>query len=243
MPRPDGRAADQLRPLTITPGYIETSPGSALIELGSTRVICTVALIDRVPPFLVGRGQGWLTAEYGMLPGSSPQRVPREATTGRPNGRTREIQRLIGRALRAIVDLDGLGERTLHVDCDVIQADGGTRTASVSGAYVALRQAVGALQAEGKLVSDPVRDGLAAVSVGLVEGEARLDLCYAEDAAASTDMNVVQTGGGGLVEVQATAEGDPFRRADVDALLDLAGRGVERIREAQGTALAAAGVD
>lgn len=242
MTRPDGREADQLRPVTMTPGYIRSSPGSVLIEMGDTRVICTVSIGDRVPPFLVGRGKGWLTAEYGMLPGSSPQRVSRESTTGRPNGRTREIQRLIGRSLRAVVDLDQIGERNLHVDCDVIQADGGTRTASITGAYIALRQAVASLVSGGQLAADPVSDSLAAVSVGMVDGEARLDLCYEEDAGASTDMNVVQTGSGGLVEVQATAEGQPFTRAEADVLLDLAMRGMDELRGLQEAALARAGV-
>ena len=242
MPRPDGRAPDQLRPVRMTPGFIKTSPGSLLMEMGDTRVICTVSVEDRVPPFLVGRGKGWLTAEYGMLPGSSPQRVSRESSTGRPNGRTREIQRLIGRSLRAVVDLDQVGERTMHVDCDVIQADGGTRTAAITGAYVALRQAVAALVTEGKLAADPVRDALAAISVGMVDGEARLDLCYQEDATAGTDMNVVQTGSGGLVEVQATAEGQPFSRGQIDALLDLAGRGIDKLAALQGAALFQIGI-
>lgn len=242
MPRPDGRSADQLRPVTITTGYIKTAPGSVLIETGDTRVICTVSVADRVPPFLVGRGKGWLTAEYGMLPGSSPQRISRESTTGKPNGRTREIQRLIGRSLRAIVDLNRIGERTLHVDCDVIQADGGTRTASITGAYVALRCAVAVLVGGGQLVTDPITDSLAAVSVGIVEGDARLDLCYLEDAGAETDMNVVQTGTGGLVEVQATAEGQPFSRGEIDALLDLAETGIAELKAAQEAALATGGV-
>jgi len=242
LPRPDGRSVDQLRPVVITPGYTSASPGSVLMEMGDTRVLCTVSIADRVPPFLVGRGKGWLTAEYGMLPGSSPQRIARESTTGKPNGRTREIQRLIGRSLRAVVDLDRVGERTLHVDCDVIQADGGTRTASITGAYVALRCAVAALLGRGELEADPVRDSLAAVSVGLVQGEPRLDLCYAEDAGAETDMNVVQTGSGGLVEVQATAEGQPFSRSEMDALLDLASAGMAQLGALQRAALEGAGV-
>ncbi|MFH1568355.1 MAG: ribonuclease PH [Gemmatimonadota bacterium] len=238
----DGRAADELRPVEINPGFINTVAGSVLISMGQTRVICTASLGDRVPPFLINTGKGWLTTEYGMLPGSSPQRIAREASTGKPNGRTREIQRLIGRSLRAVIDLGAIGERTLHIDCDVIQADGGTRTASVTGAYVALALAVDRLVGEGRLSRSPLRDTLAAVSVGLVRGEPLLDLSYAEDAGAETDMNVVMTGAGGLVEIQATAEGCPFTRAQADGMLDLAALGIGRLRGIQQGALASAGV-
>ena len=235
--RVDGRGAKQLRPVTISPSYLNTVPGSALIEMGQTRVLCTVCLETRVPPWLAGSGRGWLTCEYGMLPGSSPHRIARESATGRPNSRVREIQRLIGRSLRAIVDLDALGERTLYVDCDVIQADGGTRTASITGAYVALAQAVETLIRGGELDDDPVAGPLAAVSVGIVEGELLLDLCYKEDSRAQTDMNVVMTAAGGIVEIQATAEGAPFSRAESDQMLDAAAEGIRQLLEFQSEAL------
>jgi ribonuclease PH len=229
LKRVDGRNPTELRPVEITPGFLKTAPGAVLIEMGDTRVICTVSLEDRVPPFRVGSGAGWLTAEYGMLPGSSPQRIPRESATGRPNGRTREIQRLIGRSLRAVVDLKRIGERTLYIDCDVIQADGGTRTASITGAYVALAEAIKALNQDGKLEENPLREAVAAVSVGIVEGRVLLDLCYQEDARAQTDMNVVMTRGGGIVEIQGTAEGNAFSREETERLLDAASQGIEEL--------------
>ena len=236
--RQDGRTPEALRPLTMTPGYTRTAPGSVLMEMGETRVLCTVSVEERVPPFLVGRQQGWLTAEYGMLPGSSPQRIARESSTGRPNGRTREIQRLIGRSLRAAVDLKKLGERTLYIDCDVLQADGGTRTASITGAWVALVLAVRQLHSEGRLPTDDVvGEQIVAVSAGIVAGEALLDLCYAEDSQADTDMNVVMTASGGIIELQATAEKAPFSRAESQALLDLVEGGVTALVEAQQRAL------
>jgi ribonuclease PH len=196
-----------------------------------------VSLEDRVPPFLSGTGKGWLTAEYGMLPGSSPQRIARESTTGRPNGRTREIQRLIGRSLRAVVDLEAFGERTLYVDCDVIQADGGTRTAAITGAYVALVHAGRSLAESGRLTASPVHHALAAVSVGIVDERPVLDLCYREDSRAETDMNVVMSGDDAIVEIQATAEGRPFSRQESGAMLDLAARGIGLLRGAQDRAL------
>jgi ribonuclease PH len=235
--RLDGRGAAQLRPARITRNFISTSPGAVLMECGGTRVLCTVSTEAGVPSFLVGRGSGWLTAEYAMLPGSSPKRVARESATGRVNGRTREIQRLIGRSLRAVVDLSALGERTVHVDCDVIQADGGTRTAAITGAYVALADAVAALRQTGELTADPLHDSLAAVSVGIVDGEVLLDLCYQEDARAETDMNVVMTGSGGIVEIQGTAEARPFTRDQLSAMLDVAGEGISALLSAQAEAL------
>ena len=205
--------------------------------MGETRVMCTVSLEDRVPPFLVGRGKGWLTAEYGMLPGSSPQRIARESSTGRPNGRTREIQRLIGRSLRAAVDLSRLGERTMYLDCDVLQADGGTRTAAITGAWVALVLAERSLRDSGKLEAAVVCDQLAAVSAGIVDGEPVLDLCYQEDSRAETDMNAVMTADGGIVELQATAEQRPFSRDQSLALIDLTAAGIAQLIEAQNKAL------
>ena len=237
--REDGRAVDELRRVAITPGFLKTSPGSVLIEMGDTKVICTVSVEEKVPPFLVGKGKGWLTAEYSMLPGSSKQRVSREGATGRVNSRAREIQRLIGRSLRSIIDLDRIGERTLYVDCDVIQADGGTRTASITGAYVALELACRQLQADGLLSESPLLESpMAAVSVGIVGGVEMLDLCYEEDAAADTDMNVVMIGGGGIVEIQATAEAAPFDRRQTDRLLDLAQVGIISLHDVQAKALA-----
>ena len=226
--RSDGRQPDQLRPVQISPRYLKTATGSALIEMGDTKVLCTVSPVDGVPPFLVGTGKGWLTAEYSMLPGSSARRVARES-----NSRAREIQRLIGRSLRTVVNLEQLGERTLYVDCDVIQADGGTRTASITGAYVAL---VEALQT---LPSDVLADQIAAVSVGVVGDQPLLDLCYEEDSRAETDMNVVMTGSGGIVEIQGTAEGCPFTRAQAIELLDLAAVGIERLLAVQQSVLSA----
>ena len=237
--RADGRKVDELRPVQIETGNISTAPGSVLIRMGETHVICTVSVEDRVPHFLAGTGKGWLTAEYGMLPGSSPRRISRETSASKPNGRTREIQRLIGRSLRAAVDLQRVGERTLYIDCDVIQADGGTRTASITGAYVALELACRRLLAEGKLSESPlIEQPLAAVSVGIVQGVEMLDLCYIEDSSADTDMNVVMLAGGGLIEVQATAEAAPFDRRQTDRLLDLAQGGIESLHDAQRGALA-----
>lgn len=227
--RVDGRGPYELRPATITKGYLDTVPGSALIAMGNTRVICTVSSEDRVPAFLVGTGKGWLTAEYGMLPGSSSRRISRESATGRVNGRSREIQRLIGRTLRAIIDLRSLGERTLHVDCDVIQADGGTRTAAITGSYVALAEAIKKITREENLNKSPLLDAVAAVSVGMVEGRVLLDLCYAEDVKAETDMNVAMTGRGGIVEIQGSAEGRPFSRREADHMLDVANEGINTL--------------
>tara|TARA_Y100000588_G_C14263128_1_gene928512 strand:- start:2735 stop:3364 length:630 start_codon:yes stop_codon:yes gene_type:complete len=206
--------------------------------MGLTQVICTVSWEERVPPFLVGKETGWLTAEYSMLPGSSAKRIARETVGGRVNSRGREIQRLIGRSLRAIVDLDCLGENTLYVDCDVIQADGGTRTASITGAYVALAEAVEHLLGQGKITKNPIRGAMAAISVGIVDGQALLDLCYEEDARAETDMNVVMTEGGGIVEVQGTAEGQPFSRQQCEDMLDLAAGGIETLLGIQRQVLA-----
>ena len=235
--RADGRSPEQLRPVRIAPGFVDTAPGAVLMEMGRTRVMCTASLEDRVPPFLLGRGRGWLTAEYGMLPGSSPQRISRESSTGRPNSRSREIQRLIGRSLRAAVDLASLGERTVYVDCDVLQADGGTRTAAITGAFVALRLAVRRWQADGVLAGDPVTTQLAAVSAGIVRGSPMLDLCYEEDAAADTDLNAVMTAAGDIVEVQATAEGSPLRRQECAELIELAAAGIGQLIGAQNRAL------
>jgi ribonuclease PH len=221
----------------ITPGYLPHAEGSALIETGLTKVICTVSIENRVPPFLIGAGSGWLTAEYGMLPRSTKARVPRESITGRPKGRTQEIQRIIGRSLRAVLDLKRVGERTVTIDCDVIQADGGTRTASVSGAYVALREAVGRLLKEGTLKEDPILDAVAAVSVGIVRGTPMADLCYEEDSAAEVDMNVVMTGAGRFVEVQGTAERGAFDRGQMDAMLRLAEAGIREMMRAQEEAI------
>ncbi len=235
--RVDGRRPDQLRPTTITRSYLESAPGSVLVESGETKLICTVSSENRVPPFVEGTGRGWLTCEYGMLPGSSRQRIPRETATGRPNSRTREIQRMIGRSLRAVTDLQAVGERTLYVDCDVIQADGGTRTAAITGGYVALVEAIREMKAGGVLESDPISGQLAAVSCGLVDGEALLDLCYQEDTSATTDMNVVMTRDGRLVEIQASAEGEPFTRNQVDGLLDLATKGIAELLTLQSAVL------
>ena len=232
MSRPDGRAPDEGRPVTISPGFLQSAP-SALIEVGRTRVLCTAIVEESVPPWLRGQGRGWLTAEYGMLPASTGQRKPRDATKGRLDGRTVEIQRLIGRSLRAVVDLSQLGEHTLWVDCDVLEADGGTRCASITGAYVAAHLA---LQGIGRAAA--LRDSIAAVSVGIVDGVPVLDLPYVEDSRADVDMNVVMTGSDGLVEVQGTAEGTPFPRADLNSLLDLAHRGMAPLRAAQAAAIA-----
>ncbi len=231
--RTDGRRADELREVRITPDFMPYAEGSALIEMGQTRVICTATLDERVPPFRRNSGQGWLTAEYSMLPRATPQRTQRETGRGGPSGRTHEIQRLIGRSLRAVTNLSKLGERTIWVDCDVLQADGGTRTAAITGAYVALVLACRRLVRENRLGAMPVTGEVAAVSVGVVAGVPLLDLCYEEDVRADTDMNVVCTGDGRFVEVQGTAEGAVFDRAALDALLDLAARGVGLITQKQ----------
>jgi len=232
--RPSGRRPDELRTLTIEPDYLEQASGSALISFGKTRVLCTASLEDGVPRWLYGNGRGWLTAEYSMLPASTGQRTQREASTGRQKGRTVEIQRLIGRALRAVADMEVLGERTLWLDCDVLQADGGTRCAAISGAYVAARRALDHVGL-GRVLSDSV----AAVSVGIVEGEALLDLDYVEDSSAEVDVNVVLAGDGRLIEVQATAERAPLSRDQLDELLDLAAGGIEDIGLAQREAVEA----
>ena len=236
--RAHGRRADELRPVRITRGYTRHAEGSVLIETGDTRVLCTASVEEGVPGFLKGKGQGWLTAEYGMLPRATNTRTRREAAEGKPSGRTHEIQRLIGRSLRAVVDLAALGERTVRIDCDVLQADGGTRCASITGAYVALADAVLWCRGRGMLAAAPLRDCVAAVAVGMVGGVALLDLDYAEDAGCDTDMNVVMTGAGGFVEVQGTAEGAPFTRAEFDVLLVLAQLGAAQLHEAQRRALA-----
>ncbi len=235
--RPSQRSSDELRPISITRRYTRHAEGSVLIEFGDTRVICTASVIEQVPPFLKGKGQGWLTAEYGMLPRSTNTRTDREAARGKQSGRTQEIQRLIGRALRAVVDLETIGERTLQMDCDVIQADGGTRTAAITGAFVAAHDAVSFMLEKELVASSPIRDFVAAVSVGVYEGVPVLDLDYAEDSACETDMNVVMTGSGGMVEVQGTAEGHPFSRTELDQLLDLAGQGINKLIAAQKAAL------
>ena len=231
--RPSQRQADQLRPVRITRDFTRHAEGSVLIEFGDTRVLCTASVEESVPPFLRGKAQGWLTAEYGMLPRSTHTRSAREAAHGKQSGRTQEIQRLIGRSLRSVVDLAALGERQVIIDCDVLQADGGTRTASITGACVAVHDALTRLVAGGKLAANPMRDMVAAVSVGVVEGVPVLDLDYPEDSACDTDMNVVMTGKGGFIEVQGTAEGHPFSRAELDALLELAERGIAQLVEAQ----------
>lgn len=227
--RHDGRAPGDLRPVKMTPGYLKYPAGSVLIEMGDTRVLCTASLEERVPGFLHGSGEGWVTGEYGMIPGATDSRNPRESMRGRPSGRTLEIQRLIGRALRSIVDRKLLGDRTLWIDCEVLQADGGTRTASVTGGFVAMCLALQKLRKD-KVIKRPVLNGmLAAISVGIVEGQPVLDLDYVEDAAADVDMNVARTNGGRYVEIQGTAETTPFHREQLDQLLDLAEKGIERL--------------
>ena len=235
--RPSGRAANAMREIRITRRYTRHAEGSVLIEFGDTQVICTASVLEKVPPHKKGSGEGWVTAEYGMLPRSTNTRTDREAARGKQSGRTQEIQRLIGRSLRAVVDLKKLGERTIHVDCDVIQADGGTRTASITGAYVAVADAINWLLEQGTIAESPLKDSVAAISVGVFGGEPVLDLDYVEDSGCDTDMNVVMTGSGGMVEVQGTAEGVPFSRATLEALLDLAGKGIAEIVRAQKTAL------
>lgn len=235
--RPSGRTPDQLREIKLTRDYTCYAEGSVLVEFGRTRVICTASIEDRVPGFLKGKGQGWLTAEYGMLPRSTGSRMRREATQTSQGGRTMEIQRLIGRSLRSVVELKKLGERTLTIDCDVIQADGGTRTASITGAYVALVDAVRSLQYEKVLKEDPVNSALASVSVGIYKGTAVLDLDYAEDSNAETDMNVVMNGDGQFIEVQGTAEGHAFSREELNEMLSLAQKGINELFEHQRKAL------
>jgi ribonuclease PH len=227
--RSDNRTPDQMRPLNIIPGYISTAEGSCLIELGNTRVICTATIEDTVPQFLRNSGKGWVTAEYGMLPRATLTRSPREVTKGRPSGRTHEIQRLIGRSLRAVTDMDKFGERTIFIDCDVIQADGGTRTASITGAFVAMGLAMTAMVEAGALSVAPIRDYVAATSVGIVDGEVMLDLCYEEDSRADVDMNLVITGDKKIIEVQATAEHRPFDDAQLAQMMALARKGIESL--------------
>jgi ribonuclease PH len=231
--RPSGRNADQAREINITRNYTKHAEGSVLIEFGDTKVICTASVTEGVPRFMKGEGKGWLTAEYGMLPRSTGSRMNREAARGKQSGRTVEIQRLIGRSLRAAIDMKALGERTIYIDCDVIQADGGTRTASISGGCVALMDALQKLVDEGKLKKLPLKQKIAAISVGMFKGQAVLDLDYPEDAAAETDMNVIMTDQGGFIEVQGTAEGEAFQQEEFDAMLSLAKKGINEIFELQ----------
>jgi len=231
--RPSQRQSDELRPLSLTRGYTAHAEGSVLIQVGQTRVLCTASVETSVPPFLRGKGQGWVTAEYGMLPRATHTRSAREAAKGKQTGRTQEIQRLIGRSLRAVTDLAALGERQITLDCDVLQADGGTRCAAITGAWVALHDACAKLVAEGVLPSNPVRDHVAAISVGIVNGQPVLDLDYAEDSNCDTDMNVIMTGSGGIVEIQGTAEGTPFSRDELNALVNLADAGIRDLVAAQ----------
>jgi ribonuclease PH len=238
MMRSDGRKPKQLRLIKITPNYIKTADGSVLIEMGDTKVICTAKLEERVPPFLRNSGKGWITAEYGMLPGSSKARIGRESSRGKVGGRTHEIQRLIGRSLRAITDLVNLGERTVWIDCDVIQADGGTRTASITGAYVSLCEAIRGWQKLGVIAQEPIKDSVAAVSIGIVDGKILLDLCYEEDSKADVDMNFVMTGSGKFVEIQGTAESAPFTKKQMDKMSDIAQQGIKELLNAQKQALA-----
>jgi ribonuclease PH len=227
--RPDGRQPNQMRPVKITRDFLRHAEGSVLIEVGDTKVVCTASVEDRVPPFLRDTGQGWVTAEYGMLPRSTKTRTSRETSTGRPSGRTFEIQRLVGRSLRGVTNLAALGPRTVWMDCDVIQADGGTRTAAITGAYIALADALHYLRSNGQISSLPLKEFVAATSVGVVDGKPVLDLCYAEDSIADVDMNVIMTGGGKFVEVQGTAEETPFDRPQLDAMLSLASAGIQEL--------------
>lgn len=237
--RPSQRQSDELRPLSLTRGYTAHAEGSVLIQVGQTRVLCTASVETSVPPFLRGKGQGWVTAEYGMLPRATHTRSTREAAKGKQTGRTQEIQRLIGRSLRAVTDLVALGERQITLDCDVLQADGGTRCAAITGAWVALHDACAKLVAEGTLLANPIRDHVAAISVGIVDGEPVLDLDYAEDSNCDTDMNVIMTGNGGIVEIQGTAEGTPFSRQELNQLVDLADAGIRELVAAQTQAIKA----
>ncbi len=238
MSRPSTRANDQLRAIEIIRSYTKHAEGSVLVKFGDTHVICTASIEEKVPGFLKGKNQGWVTAEYGMLPRSTGSRMDREAARGKQSGRTQEIQRLIGRSLRAVIDMQKLGERTIHFDCDVIQADGGTRTASITGAYVAMVDAVSTLLAKGLLVESPIKDSVAAISVGVYQGTPVLDLDYIEDSDCDTDMNVVMTGSGGFVEIQGTAEGEPFSRDAMDEMLNLAAKGIADLTRIQQHALA-----
>ena len=237
--RPSQRQSDQLRLVRLTRNFTRHAEGSVLVEMGDTQVLCTASIEENVPPFLRGKGRGWVTAEYGMLPRATHTRSAREAAKGKQTGRTQEIQRLIGRALRAVVDLKALGERQITLDCDVLQADGGTRCASITGAWVALYDACEKLVTSGKLAENPVRDHVAAISVGIYKGSPVLDLDYPEDSDCDTDMNVVMTGSGGIVEIQGTAEGEPFTRQQMNALTDLAEAGIRQLIAAQETALSA----
>ncbi len=243
MERVDGRKSDQLRPVLITRNYNKHAEGSVLIEVGDTKVICTATVEERLPLFLKGEGKGWVTAEYGMLPRATGTRTAREAARGRIGGRTYEIQRLIGRSIRSVVDLAALGERTILLDCDVIQADGGTRTASITGAFVALLDALNKLKERGKLARIPIKDFVAATSVGRLNGQIVLDLCYKEDSAAEVDMNIVMTGSGRFVEVQGTGEEASFTRAELDRMIDLAAQGIGRLIAYQKEVLGAAVTD
>ncbi len=242
MARIDGRRNNQIRPVRITPGFQAFADGSALIELGQTKVLCAVTVQDNVPPFLRGKGSGWITAEYSMLPRSTNTRTPRESVTGRIGGRTHEIQRLIGRSLRAVANMGNLGERTLVVDCDVLQADGGTRTAAITGAYVALYQAIHTLIKKKAISVSPLQTAVAAISLGIVDGEEMLGLCYAEDSHADADFNVVMTGKGTFVEIQGTAEMNPFSKDVVDSLMLLAESGIKELFQAQDRALQSLGI-
>ena len=235
--RSGGRKAQELRPVRLTRGYTRHAEGSVLVEFGDTKVLCTASVLGQVPGFMRGQGRGWVTAEYGMLPRATHTRGEREAARGKQSGRTQEIQRLIGRALRAVIDLKALGENTLHIDCDVLQADGGTRTAAITGAFVAVHDALTWMRGKGMIATLPVKDFVAAVSVGLVGGAPLLDLDYAEDSSCQTDMNVVMTGAGRFVEVQGTAEGEPFARAELDSLLEIAARGIAELVAHQRRAL------
>jgi ribonuclease PH len=235
--RPSGRQPEELRAVRIARGYTRHAEGSVLVEFGDTKVLCTASVEARVPGFMRDKGRGWVTAEYGMLPRATHTRGDREAARGRQSGRTQEIQRLIGRSLRAVVDLAAMGENTIHLDCDVLQADGGTRTAAITGAFVAVHDALNWMRGKGMIATLPVREFVAAVSVGVYAGEAVLDLDYAEDSVCQTDMNVVMTGGGRFVEVQGTAEGEPFARAELDRLLGLAARGISELVAHQRRAL------
>ncbi|HEY7667604.1 MAG TPA: ribonuclease PH [Actinomycetota bacterium] len=239
MSRPDARAAGELRPVAYELGVQEWAAGSVLFSMGRTRVLVAASVSEEAPRWLRGTGGGWVTGEYSMLPAATMERTSREVNRGRPGGRTQEIQRLIGRSLRSVTDLSRLGERTITIDCDVLQADAGTRTASITGGYIALAIALGRLAADGVVPGDLLADTVAAVSVGIVDGEPRLDLCYEEDAGADVDCNVVMTGEGRLVEIQGTAEGEPFERSDLDAMLDLAGLGIAELTKIQHEAVEA----
>lgn len=231
--RHDGRKPNELRKISIKKGFLKNAYGSCLIEMGGTKVICTASVEEKVPPFLKGQGKGWLTAEYGMLPASCNERIARESSKGRPSGRTQEIQRLIGRSLRSVVDLHKLGERTIWIDADVIEGDGGTRTASITGGFIALAEAIEKLRKAGTLPVSPIVDYIAAVSVGVIKGKPCLDLCYAEDSKAEVDMNIVMTGSGKFVEVQGTAEGQPYSQKDLDTLLSLGKKGISDLVKMQ----------